>query len=62
LETRRDRMGVGVKRVEGVEMRGTRRNPFHLTAMGTTMGKYTECRPTPTGSYRIRDDGKRYVE
>jgi hypothetical protein len=48
-----------VKRVEGVEMRRTRRNPFQLTAMGTRMGKYTECRPTPTGWYRIRDDGKK---
>jgi hypothetical protein len=56
-------MGVGVKRVEGVEMRRTRRNPFQLTTMGTTIGKYTECRPTPTGSYRTRDDSKKgYVE
>lgn len=52
-----------MKRVEGVEVRGTRRNLSYLTTMGTGMGKYTECRPTPTGWYRIRDDDKKgYVE
>jgi len=45
--------GVGVKRIA----RGTRRNPSCLT----TMGMYTECRSAPTGSYRIRDDGKKGV-
>jgi len=49
--------GVGVKRVEGVELRETRRNPSYLT----TMGIYTECRSTPTGSFIYRDDGKKGV-